>query len=123
VGGPPLRVTGRSAGPVFRNAPESYRICKRPVNPRSRPARTGAKAARPSGVASVLLDTDRQVMRRGRRARVSRLCGGVSILRYWLVNDAVAGQPTTLSPKAAAADEPMTRERRSPLPVRGTVAG
>ena len=35
------------------------------------------------------------------------------MLRYWLVADAVAVPPETLSPDRTSADEPMTRERQA----------
>ena len=43
------------------------------------------------------------------------------MLRYWLVTDAVAVPPETLSPDRATTDEPMTRERQAEPVVRGTV--
>jgi hypothetical protein len=84
------------------------------------PCANPAKTARSTGVASLVSDPDRPVRRSGRLA-ASRLCGGVSMLRYWLVTDAVAVPPEILSPDGATADEPMTRERQAEPAVRGTV--
>lgn len=64
-------------------------------------------------MAPVVLYPDRLWARSGRRGRFHRLSAGVSIIRYWHVSDAVADVPETVLPQAAAADEPMTRERRA----------
>jgi len=54
---------------------------------------------------------ERPVSLTGRRSGFLRLTGGVSIIRYWLVNDfPIQSEPPS---RVAAADEPMSRDPSS----------
>jgi hypothetical protein len=56
------------------------------------------------------LNSDRPIRGTGRASSFLRMTGGVSLVRYWGVSDACAASSQALL-RAAAADEPMTRER------------
>jgi hypothetical protein len=70
---------------------------------------------------SAVLNPDRPTRDKRPGSKFLRMTGGVSLVRYWGVSDPVALFSQAVSPaQAAAADEPMTRERavQSDEPVR-----
>jgi hypothetical protein len=60
---------------------------------------------------SAVLNPERPIRHAGHGSSFLRMTGGVSLVRYWGVSDALSSSPRAFVPvEAAAADEPMTRE-------------